>query len=105
MKIYRLNESHQGSHRIIELDEERYLITHSAIHKVEHTVIIERPGISSRIVQEFRSNSESDNPLLEEMGFTYVDAGDEIYLFWYSDKSYARFFGHQYQVDEDGGLK
>ena len=105
MDMYRLSEVHKGEHEILELDGARYLVAHDFIYRVENTVIIEEPGIDSRIVWEFKQNIEDDDIELTKFDFLSVDAGTEIYLFWYSEKSPTRLFGDQYQVDEDGGLK
>jgi len=105
MDMYRLSEVHKGGHKILELDGARYLVDHDFIYRIGHTVIIEKPGIDSRIVWEFKQNAEDDDVELTMFDFLWVDAGTEIYLFWYSEKSQSRLFGEQYQVDEDGGLK
>jgi len=105
MDMYRLSEVHKGGHKILELDGARYLVDHDFIYSIGHTVIIEKPGIDSRIVWEFKQNAEDDDVELTMFDFLWVDAGTEIYLFWYSEKSQSRLFGEQYQVDEDGGLK
>ena len=102
MDIYHLSEVHKGDHKIVELDGSRYLIAHNFSYKVEHTVIIENPGVDSRIAQEFRSNHEADDPGLEKFDFFVVDAGTCLFLFWCSETYVARLFGDQYQVDDYG---
>lgn len=103
MKIYRLAEDNRkkaSRDQILEIDGNRYLVSPGSVCKVENTVIIESPGIDSRIVMEFRYNAESDNPNLEDFQVKWIDVEDTIYLFWYSEISYARMFGDQYQVEE-----
>ena len=104
MDMYRLSEVHKGGHKILELDSARYLVAHDFIYRIGHTVIIEQPGVDSRIVEEFKRNAEDDDVELTMFDFLSVDAGTEIFLFWYSKKSPTRLFGDQYMCDDDGNL-
>jgi len=104
MDMYRLSEVAKIDHKILELDGARYLVAHDFIYRIGHTIIIEKPGIDSRIVWEFKRNAEDDDVELTMFDFLWVDAGTEIYLFWYSEKSPSRLFGDQYMCDDDGNL-
>ena len=98
MDIYKLIEN--GKEKIVEINGSRYLIARDSIYKIENTVIIEEPGIDSRIVWEFKRNAEDDNSELEKFEFLWIDVGDELFLFWYSAFSPSRLFGDQYQLEE-----
>lgn len=100
MKIYHLSEKKKKG-QLIEIDSVgRFLVTANKIGKVEHTLIIDSPGIDSRIIQEFRRNAEDDNSDLENYTLQWIDIGEMIYLFWISEKSTSRLFGEQYSIEE-----
>ena len=100
MSIFYLDDVGKNRDRILEINGSRYLVTLHFLYKVEHTVLIEDPGVDSRIVMEIKKNSEDDNPGLSKFQTRWVDAGEMIYLFWVSDTAHSRLFGDQYQVSE-----
>lgn len=98
MKIYYLSETSKR-HKIIDLDDQRFLITPMGIFEIQHTAWIDEPGADSRLTHEIRSHTETDNPGLEKFGHMVIDVKDSIYLFWYSDQSIIREFGSQYEIE------
>ena len=83
MKVYYLEKNRQD--KLIDTDDGRYLVRFYGTFKIEHTIIIDNSSIDSMDIQQFKSDSESDNPELESFGWKFIDTGNRIYLFWYSD--------------------
>ncbi len=100
MSMFRLSDEKKNRDRILEIEDSRYLVTPHFLYRVEHTVLIEDPGVDSQIVMEIKKNSEDDNPGLSKFQTRWVDVGEMIYLFWISDTAHSRLFGDQYQVGE-----
>lgn len=99
MKIYYLSETSKR-HKILDLDDQRFLITPMGVFEIQHTTIIDNPGVDSRLTHMIRSHTEADNPDLEKFGHMVIDVKDSIFLFWYSDQSMIREFGSQYAYED-----
>lgn len=82
MKVHYLTDDRQD--KIIDTDNNRYLVRFYGTFKIEHVCIIENP-IETIDIYTFKSDTENDKPELESFGWDIIDIGNRIYLFWYSD--------------------
>jgi hypothetical protein len=110
MNAYYLSEEHRKGHTLIDISAEmgyrndgcyRLLVSRDKVYKVHHTLIIDDPGIDSRIAQEFIKNAQDDNPVLEQWNPVVVDAASCIYIFWCERTTAPKQNFNEYGADPD----